>query len=70
MSVNAALGKLKTATKDLSGKWREAQEAWHDENSRHFEAKYLAPLLARIRSVELAMAHLSSVLQQARHDCE
>jgi hypothetical protein len=69
MSVNAAIGKLKTATKDLRAQWNEVRGAWHDENAQRFEDDFLAPLLARLRVTELALAHLASVLQQARQDC-
>jgi hypothetical protein len=27
-------------------------------------------MLARLRRVELAMGHMTSILQKARHDCE
>jgi len=70
MSVNAGLGKLRRAAKDLRAQWSEAKDAWHDENMRRFEQRYLAPLLTRLRTVELTMGHMASVLQKVRHDCE
>ena len=70
MSTNAGLGKLKQAAKDLKTQWDETRAAWHDENSRRFEEHYVVPLLARLRTVELTMAHMASVLQEVRHDCE
>lgn len=70
MSVTAGVGKLRKATKDLRIQWREAQTAWRDENSRRFEEKYIAPLLARARTTELTMARMATVLQNVRHDCE
>ena len=70
MSVNAGLGKLTRAGKDLRAQWSEVKGAWHDENTRRFEQRYLAPLLIRLRTVELTMGHMASVLQKVRHDCE
>ena len=70
MSVVAGLGKLRQAAKDLRIQWSEAQTAWHDDNSRRFEQKYLMPLLTRLRTVELTMRHMATVLQKVRHDCE
>lgn len=70
MSVVAGLGKLRQAAKDLRIQWHEAQTAWHDENSRRFEQKHLVPLLTRLRTVELTMRHMATVLQKVRHDCE
>ena len=70
MSVSAGLGKLKRAGKDLRAQWGEVSTAWHDDNTRRFEEKYVGPLLARLRTVELTMGHMATVLQKARHDCE
>ena len=68
--MNAGLGKLRRAAKDLRAQWSEVRLAWHDENTRRFEQKHVVPLLARLRTVELAMGHIATVLQKARHDCE
>lgn len=70
MSMSASVGKLKQAEKDLRIRWGEVKTAWQDDNSRHFQEDRIEPLLARLRAVELAMTHMASVLQQARHDCE
>ncbi len=70
MSVTAGLGKLKQAAKDLRIQWAEVRSAWQDDNSRRFQEDRVEPLLARLRMVELAMAQMASVLQQARRDCE
>jgi len=70
MSVTAGLGKLRHAAKDLRWQWAEVQSAWRDENCRLFQEKHIEPLLARLHAVELALGHMGSVLQQARHDCE
>ncbi len=70
MSVSAGLGKLKRAAKDLRAAWNEVRGDWQDENSRHFEETYVAPLLARARTAELTMAQMASVVQQAHQDCE
>ena len=70
MSVSSSLGKLRQAAKDLRFQWIEVKHSWHDENSRRFEERYLTQMLARLRRVELAMGHMTSILQKARHDCE
>jgi hypothetical protein len=69
MSVTAGLGKLKHAAKDLRLQWGEVQSTWHDDNCRRFQENHVEPLLDRLRMVELALGHMASVLQQARHDC-
>ena len=70
MSIASSLGKMKLATKDLRAQWRTVRQTWRDDNSRRFEERYLAPLLSRLRRTEMAMSHMTSILQKARHDCE
>ncbi|MFH1746909.1 MAG: hypothetical protein ABIG44_07660 [Planctomycetota bacterium] len=70
MSMNSALQKTKRASKDLRVQWSEVKSVWYDENSRRFEEQYIVPLLARLRTVELTMSHMASILQKARRDCE
>lgn len=70
MSVNAGLGKLRRAAKDLRTHWSTVKVTWRDENSRRFEDKYLNPLLVRLRMLELTMGRMATVLQKTRQDCE
>jgi hypothetical protein len=70
MSVIAGLGKLRQASKDLRVQWAEAKVTWRDDNARRFEARYVAPLMARLRTVELTMGQMGSILQRVRRDCE
>ncbi|MBU0638020.1 MAG: hypothetical protein KKB50_04085 [Planctomycetes bacterium] len=70
MSVNAGLGKLRHAGKDLRLQWNQTKAAWSDENSRRFEQNHLAPLLARLRTTELTLGQMATILQKLRRDCE
>ena len=70
MSVIAGLGKIRRAAKDLRAQWGEVKSAWHDENTRRFEQRHVGPLLARLRTVEMTMGHMATILQKVRHDCE
>jgi hypothetical protein len=70
MSVDSGSGKLRTAGRDLRRQWSEVKSAWHDENCRHFEEKYIAPWLARLRKAELTMGHMAALIRKVRHDCE
>ncbi len=70
MSVTSGQGNLRQAGKDLRARWLDTKAAWHDQNSRRFEEEYLVPLLGRLRTVELAMGHMATVLRKVRGDCE
>jgi hypothetical protein len=69
MSAAASAAKLRNGAKQLRLQWLEVRAAWRDENSRRFEEKYIAPLLARARTTELTMAQMAAVLQKVRNDC-
>jgi len=64
------MGKLKQAAKDLRRQWDRVHASWADENSRRFEQERIAPLLLRLRTAEMSMARLASIVQHARRDCE
>lgn len=70
MSVVAGLAKIEKAEKDLRRHWGEARASWYDRNSDAFEEKYIAPLLARLKTMELVMSAMAATLQKAKHDCE
>lgn len=70
MSVRSGQAKLNRAAKDLLARWDAIKAIWYDENSRKFEENHLEPLRAKLRSAEVALAHMDAVLNQIRHDCE
>ena len=69
MSVHAGQAKLKTAAKNLAARWQGVKMTWRDDQSRQFEEKYVASLLARLRTAEAAMGHIDMILSQVRRDC-
>ena len=66
MSVSAGIGELRDGAKQLRLQWGEVQGAWQDENARRFFENHMAPLLARLRTVELAMSQIGSAVQKSR----
>ena len=70
MRVSTGHGTLRRARKELLARWSETKLAWRDENRAQFEAQFLKPLLARLRTAERAIAHMDSVLARIHEDCE
>lgn len=70
MSVGANGKALAAATKELSRKWRETREWWHDRKSEEFEQRYLAELDASVDRVTPVFDQLDKVLNRARNECE
>lgn len=70
MSVIAGIAKLRDSSKKLHQQWLAVQDSWRDENARRFHENHLEPLLAQVKIVEMAMAHLAASVHKARRDCE
>ena len=70
MSVSGAFGQLEHARKSLVAQWEATRVDWTDDTARRFEEDVMAPLLTRIRLLELALGRLDVVLRKAHTDCE
>lgn len=70
MSVRTAFGQLEHARKSLLSQWEETSRAWTDENHRRFDEEVMAPLMSRIRQMEMALNQLDVAINKARRDCE
>lgn len=62
--------RLQDVEKKLKQHWAATRAEWRDDKAREFDEEIIQPLLARLRTVQRAMGHLSAALQQARRDCE
>jgi hypothetical protein len=70
MGVHEARGTLAKAVKDLMLRWSETRAGWDDAQAEEFEKTVLANLPADLRAAASAMDQMSSLLHQARRDCE
>lgn len=70
MAIYEGGGQLAKALRHLLGQWEETRMAWDDAQALDFEEKYLIPLQQDLRSATRAMAHMATLLEKIRHDCE
>ena len=70
MGVHEGQGQLSRATKDLLRHWAALKGVWTDANAKRFEENVLVPLETEVRSASAAMAHMATVLNTARRDCQ
>ena len=64
-------GKMLVAdTKELTLRWSETKNSWHDAKSQEFEERYLNELLAAIDRTVPIFDDLAKVIAQVRSDCE
>jgi hypothetical protein len=54
----------------LDAAWDKAQERWHDDMSRQFDARYWMPLLNESRAYLAALHNLQELLWAAERDTE
>ncbi len=69
MSVHAAQGILKQATKDLFIRWEATRQVWHDQVSEQFAKTLLEPLEPRLKSTQAGLSHMAAVLERLRREC-
>ena len=58
------------ATKELSLRWTETKNSWHDAKSQDFEERYLNELIATIERTVPVFDDLAKVIAKVRSDCE
>lgn len=54
----------------LRAAWDDTQRHWHDDMTRHFDARYLTPLVNESRAYLLALRNLMDLLDAAERDTE
>ena len=70
MNISSHGKTLVAATKDLSLKWADTRNAWHDAKSQEFEERYLSELIAAIERTTPVFDDLAKVIAKVRSDCE
>jgi hypothetical protein len=70
MSLSGSRSRLAAISKELSLRWKETTNDWHDTKAREFEQRYLSELLARVEKTVGVIEKLEQVLNNVRSDCE
>lgn len=69
MSLTAGYMDLNAALKDLTVRWDELAQVWHDAVRQEFEKETWDPLVARTGAALRAMDRLGPTLLKMRRDC-
>lgn len=70
MGVHEGQGQLSRATKDLVRRWQELKGVWTDGNAKRFEETVLVPIETEVRNASASMAHMATILNAAKRDCQ
>ncbi|MBU6409469.1 MAG: hypothetical protein KGR98_03680 [Verrucomicrobia bacterium] len=58
------------AAKELSIKWEQTRNYWHDDKSREFEARFLRELFPAVDKTVAIADKLNELLNKVRTDCD
>jgi hypothetical protein len=70
MNLSGNKSRLTGLTRDISLRWAETKNFWHDPKSEEFERRFLAELSASVNRTVLIVEKLDEVLKKLRSDCE
>lgn len=70
MSIQAGIGKLSDASKELALAWSRVRPGWRDKVAQDFEKEFIEPMDPKVKRAAQAMVALAEVLHKARKECE
>jgi hypothetical protein len=70
MSLNGNKSRLTALTKNISLRWAETKDHWHDAKSAEFEQRFMQELFPRVNKAAAAVEKLEELLNKIRKDCE
>lgn len=70
MSLHANKSRLTALTKNLSLRWLETKEHWHDAKSEEFDRRFMQELLPSVNKAATAIEKLEELLKKIRKECE
>lgn len=70
MNLSGNKSRLVGLTRDISLRWAETKNFWHDAKSEEFERRFMAELDASVNRAVLIVDKLDELLKKVRSDCE
>lgn len=70
MSLSADKSRVTALTKNLSLRWAETKDRWHDAKSQEFDERFMRELLPRVNQASAAIEKLEELLKKIRKECE
>jgi hypothetical protein len=70
MSLNGNKSRLTALTKDISLRWSETRNHWHDVKSDEFDQRFMQELFPRVNKAAAAVEKLDELLRKIKKDCE
>ncbi|MGA2280853.1 MAG: hypothetical protein ABSG80_11190 [Verrucomicrobiota bacterium] len=70
MNLSGNKNRLVAITKEISNRWNETKNHWHDAKSQEFEQHYMTELFANVDKTITVMDKLNELMNKVRKDCE
>ncbi len=70
MNLSGYKSRLLGLTRDITLRWAETKNFWHDARSEEFERRFMAELAANVNRTVQIVDKLDELLKKVRSDCE
>ena len=70
MNLNANKSRLTGLTKEISLRWAETKNHWHDAKSAEFDHRFMQELFPRVNRATNAIEKLEELLKKIGKECE
>jgi hypothetical protein len=70
MNLQGNKSRLAGLTRNLSLRWNETKNYWHDAKSAEFDHRFMQELFPRVNKAAAAIEKLDELLKKIRKDCE
>jgi hypothetical protein len=70
MNLNGNKSRLLGLTKEISFRWGDTKDHWHDARSAEFERRFLLELPPRVNAAAAALDKLDELFKRIQKDCE
>lgn len=70
MNFNATKSRMAGLTREISLRWSDTRDHWHDARGAEFDRRYMQELVARMNTATTALDKLEELCKRIRKDCE
>jgi len=70
MNLNGNKSRILGLTKEISLRWEETRNHWHDAKGAEFDRRFMQELFARVNKASAAIEKLEELCKRIRKDCE
>jgi predicted ATPase len=70
VNLSGSKSRVAGVAKDISLKWTETKNHWHDARSAEFDQRYMQEFFLGVEKTVTIIEKLDEILRKVQHDCE